>query len=180
MPHADNLIDSIVIVSLNNLFAESIFFWLNVIYLFAVLKQNMTPQVILVGTHYDKLPKATRDALIEKFFRDFRYEIAETPLKDLVSYDFVVDNSTKEDEKFSKIKSEIFRLAKRQPDWGKKTPSKWLSLEREIQCQKESGLKVLSTSKKDNVTLACIYMYIEDLSWVLMYYWIYQTSWGKR
>ena len=118
------------------------------IYLFAALKQNVNPQVILVGTHYDKLPKAERDTLIGKFFRDLRCEIAATPLKELVSYEFVVDNSKKDDDSFSKIKSEIFRLAKLQPDWGKKTPSKWLPLERELQCLKESGLKVLYTSEK--------------------------------
>ena len=60
---------------------ESIFFWLNVIYLFAALKQNIKPQIILVGTHYDKLPKAELDAQIEKFFRDLRCEIATTPLR---------------------------------------------------------------------------------------------------
>ena len=126
-------------------FSESIFFWLNVIYLFAALKQNITPQVILVGTHYDKLPKAERDALIEKFFRDLYCKIAATPLKELVSNEYVVDNSKKDDSSFSNIRSEIFRLAKLQPNWGRMTPSKWLPLEREMQGLKESGLKVTST-----------------------------------
>ena len=126
-------------------FSESIFFWLNVIYLFAALKQNITPQVILVGTHYDKLPKAERDALIEKFFRDLHCKIAATPLKELVSNEYVVDNSKKDDSSFSNIRSEIFRLAKLQPNWGRMTPSKWLPLEREMQGLKESGLKVTST-----------------------------------
>ena len=116
------------------------------IYLFAALKKNIKPQVILVGTHYDKLPKPERDTMVEKFLRELRCELATTPLKELVSYDFIVDNSKKEDDKFSAIKEEIFRLAKLQPDWGKKTPSKWLPLERELQCLKESGLKVILAS----------------------------------
>ena len=128
-------------------FSESIFFWLNVIYLFAALKQNIKPQIILVGTHYDKLPKAERHALIEKLFRDLRCEIAATPLKELVSNEYVVDNSKKDDSSFSDIQSEIFRLAKLQPNWGKMTPSKWLPLEREMQGLKESGLKVMSTEQ---------------------------------
>ena len=112
------------------------------IYLFAALKKNIKPQVILVGTHKDKLSKPEHNALIQKFMRELRCELATTPLKELVSNDFVVDNSRKDDENFSEIKAEIFRLAKLQPDWGKKTPSKWLPLERELQCLKESGLKV--------------------------------------
>ena len=90
------------------------------------------------------MPKAERDALIEKFFRDLRCEIVTTPLKELVSEEYVVDNSKTDDSSFSDIRSEIFCLANLQPNWGKMTPSKWLPLEREMQGLKESGLKVLS------------------------------------
>ena len=91
---------------------ESIFFWLNVIYLFAALKQNIKPQIILVGTHCDKLPKAELDAQIEKFFRDLRCEIGTTPLKE----EYVVDNLKTDDSSFSDIRSEIFCLANLQPN----------------------------------------------------------------
>ena len=35
-------------------------------------------------------------------------------------------------------------MAKIQPHWGEETPSKWLPLDREVQCANEPGLKVLS------------------------------------
>lgn len=111
--------------------------------MFAALKGGFHPHVLLVGTHIDKLPKTKRDQIVEECFRELRCSLAETPLKDILSQqEFVVDNTKKNDESFAQIKAEILRLAKLQPHWGEKTPTKWLPLDRELQCLKEDGLKV--------------------------------------
>ena len=116
---------------------------MNVIYLFAAQKDGIYPQVILVGTHKDKLPKTDRSKIIEQCFKDLRREIADTPLKEILSQvEVAVDNTRKTDESFSKLKEEILHLARLQPQWGQKTPTKWLPLNRELQYLKEDGLKV--------------------------------------
>ena len=113
------------------------------IYLFAKPKDSSHPQVILVGTHKDKLPKTNRKQIVDECFKDLRREIVDTPLMDIISQEEVaVDNTQKADESYSKLREEILRLAKLQPQWGQKTPTKWLPLNRELQQLKEDGLKV--------------------------------------
>ena len=124
---------------------DSIFFWLNIAYMFAASKRNINPHVILVGTHADKLPKENRDKIVEKCFREIRCLLADSPLKNILSEkEYVVDNTKKDDPCFAQLQTEIFSLARLQPHWGEQTPSRWLPLDREIQSAKDSGLKVLS------------------------------------
>ena len=124
---------------------DSIFFWLNILYMCAASKGNIYPHVVLVGTHADKLPKANRDEIAAKCFREIRCSVADSPLKHILSdKEYVVDNTKKGDPCFAQIQSEIFNLARLQPHWGEQTPSRWLPLEREIQSAKDSGLKVIS------------------------------------
>ena len=127
---------------------DSIFFWLNIVYMFAATKRLIHPHVILVGTHADKLPKANRDQVAEMCFREIRSLLADSPLKHIMSdKEFVVDNTKKTDPCFSQLQTEIFALAQLQPNWGIQTPSRWLPLEREIQHAKDSGLKVIPIGK---------------------------------
>ena len=127
---------------------DSIFFWLNIVYMFAATKRHIHPHVILVGTHADKLPKANRDQVAEMCFREIRSLLADSPLKHILSdKEFVVDNTKKTDPCFSQLQAEIFALAQQQPNWGIQTPSRWLPLEREIQHAKDSGLKVIPIGK---------------------------------
>ena len=127
---------------------DSIFFWLNILYMFAASKQHIHPHVILVGTHADKLPKANRDQVADMCFREIRSLLADSPLKHILSdKEFVVDNTKKTDPCFTQLQTEIFDLARLQPYWGIKTPSRWLPLDREIRNAKDSGLKVLSLGK---------------------------------
>ena len=127
---------------------DSIFFWLNIVYMFAISKQNILPHVILVGTHADMLPKASRDQVADSCFREIRSLLANSPLKQILSdKEFVVDNTKKTDPCFNQLQTEILNLAQLQPYWGVQTPSRWLLLEREIQHAKDSGLKVLSIGK---------------------------------
>ena len=124
---------------------DSIFFWLNILYMCAASKGNIYPHVVLVGTHADKLPKANRDDIAAKCFREIRCSVADSPLKHILSdKEYVVDNTKKGDPCFAQLQSEIFKLARLQPHWGEPTPSRWLPLEREIQSAKDSGLKVIS------------------------------------
>ena len=124
---------------------DSIFFWLNILYMFTASRRNIHPHVILVGTHADKLPKANRDKIADKCFREIRCSLADSPLKHILSdREYMVDNSKKTDPCFAQLQTEIFNLARQQPHWGEQTPSRWLPLEREIQSAKDSGLKVLS------------------------------------
>ena len=102
--------------------------------------------MILVGTHKDRLPKTNREQIVDECFKDLRREIADTPLMDILSQEEIaVDNTQKTDESFSKLRDEILRLAKVQPEWGQKTPTKWLPLNREVQQLQEDGLKVFIT-----------------------------------
>ena len=127
---------------------DSIFFWLNIVYMFAATKRHIHPHVILVGTHADKLPKSNRDQEAEMCFREIRSLLADSPLKLILSdKEFVVDNTKKTDPCFSQLQAEIFSLAQLQPNWGIHTPSRWLPLEREIQHAKDSGLKVIPFGK---------------------------------
>ena len=124
---------------------ESILFWLNIVYMFAESKHDIQPHVILVGTHLDKLPKQNRDEICNRCFREIRCTLADSPLTDILSTkEFLVDNTKPSNPGYAQIQAEIFRLAQLQPYWGEQTPSKWLPLDREIQCKKESGVKVLS------------------------------------
>ena len=127
---------------------DSIFFWLNIVYMFAASKRHIHPHVILVGTHADKLPKANRDQVAEMCFREIRSLLADSPLKHILSdKEFVVDNTKKTVLCFSQLQAEIFALAQLQPNWGIQTPSRWLPLEREVQHAKDSGLKVIPIGK---------------------------------
>ena len=113
------------------------------IYLFAALKDGVHPQVILIGTHRDKLPKTNREQIVEECFKDLRKEIADSPLMEILSQEEVaVDNTKQSDETFSKLREVILCLAQLQPQWGQKTPAKWLPLNREIKQLQEDGLKV--------------------------------------
>lgn len=111
--------------------------------MFAASKDAIQPHVVLVGTHADKLPRSNREAVIARFFREFRNAIAETPLNAILAEtEYSVDNTKKNNQVFSQLKTEIFNLAKLQPNWGEKSPTKWLPLDREMQLRKESGDKV--------------------------------------
>ena len=124
---------------------ESILFWVNIVYMFAKSKNDIQPHVILVGTHLNKLPKQNRDEIVNKCFRQIRCKLADSPLKDIVSTkESLVDNTKPSNPGYAQIQAEVFRLAQLQPHWGEQTPSKWLPLDREIQCAKESGFKVIS------------------------------------
>ena len=124
---------------------DSILFWLNSVYMFAKSKSHTEPHVILVGTHADKLPKENRDKVIAMCFRSIRLSLADSPLKIVLSNkEYVVDNTVETDPSYAQIQAEVLRLAQLQQHWGEQTPSKWLQLDREIQCAKESGTKVLS------------------------------------
>ena len=127
---------------------DSIFFWLNIVYMFAASKQSIYPHVILVGTHADKLPRANQDKIVDKCFREIRCLLADSPLKTVLSdKEFVVDNTKKADPCFAELQTEIVTLARLQPHWGEHTPSKWLPLDREIQSARKSGVKVLSVEQ---------------------------------
>ena len=127
---------------------DSIFFWLNILYMFAATKRHIHPHVILVGTHADKLPKANRDQVADMCFREIRSLLADSPLKQVLSdKEFLIDNTKTTDPSFTQLQTEIFNLAQLQPDWGIETPARWLPLEREIQNAKNSGLKVLSLAR---------------------------------
>ena len=102
--------------------------------------------MILVGTHKDRLPRTNREQIVDECFKDLRREIADTPLMDILSQEEIaVDNTQKTDESFSKLREEILRLAKLHPQWGQKTPTKWLPLNRVVQQLQEDGLKVFIT-----------------------------------
>ena len=136
---------------------NSIFFWLNTVYMFAVTKSHINPHVILVGTHADKLPKSSRDQEADTCFREIRSLIADSPLKQILSdKEFTIDNTKKSDPSLTQLQTEIFELAQRQPYWGIETPTRWLPLEREIRHAKDSGLKVLTLAmiKQVNSRLA--------------------------
>ena len=114
--------------------------------MFTAFKPDHKPHVILVGTHGDRIPKENRYAIAAKFFREFRSEIAGSPLNVILSKtEFIVDNTKKSDEVYCQLKTEIFELAKLQSTWGEKTPTKWLPLDREVQRLKETGFKVKTT-----------------------------------
>ena len=124
---------------------DSFFFWLNTVYMFTASKPNIQPHVILVGTHADKLPKANRGQVADMCFREIRSSLADSPLRYILSdEEFAVDNTKKTDPCSAQLQTEILKLAQLQPWWGKKTPSRWLPLDREIQLAKNNGLKVLS------------------------------------
>ena len=164
---------------------KSIFFWLNIVYMFAASKQNTSrthPQVILVGTHADKLPKANRDDFVNWCFRRIRCLLADSPLKTVLSEkEFVVDNTRKTDPSFAELQAEIFSLAKLQPNWGEQTPSKWLPLEREIQSEREAGVKVmpvrhikqlnsgLEVNIPDDAELQLLLQYLHDSGEILYF-----------
>ena len=61
---------------------------------------------------------------------------------------------------------------------GKNMMMIWMS----SKWKKDINLRSLYYSQTAQVCNCVInpFMYIEDLTWVLMFYWIYQTSWGKE
>ena len=146
--HFIGFVTSLSLIKYAFTYVDSIFFWLNIVYMFAATKRHIHPHVILVGTHADKLPKANRDQVAEMCFREIRSLLADSPLKHILSdKEFVVDNTRKTDPCFSQLQAEIFALAQLQPNWGIQTPSRWLPLEREIQHEMDSGLKVIPIGK---------------------------------
>ena len=111
--------------------------------MFASIKKDIQPHVLLVGTHADKLQSKDRETIIQQLFDGFRNSIVDSPFNSiLVQTEYAVDNTKRNNPVYTKLKAEIFEIAKSLPSWGEKTPSKWLPLEREIQNLKDEGRKV--------------------------------------
>ena len=111
--------------------------------MFASIKKDIQPHVLLVGTHADKLPTKDRESIIKQLFDGFRQTIEDTPFNSILRpKEFDVDNTKQDDPVYTKIKKEIFEVAQSLPNWGEKTPSTWLPLEREIQLLKDKCQKV--------------------------------------
>ena len=111
--------------------------------MFASIRTDIQPQVLLVGTHADKLPRNDRETIIQQCFHEFRDSIVGYPFNSvLAKKEYAVDNTKKNIPVYSQLKNELFELAKSLPNWGENTPSKWMPLDREIQIRKESGSKV--------------------------------------
>ena len=112
--------------------------------MFASAKKDIQPHVLLVGTHADKLPTHCRDTIIQQLFDRFRESIVDTPFNSILTKtEYALDNTKKKSKKYTELKKEILDLAKSLPNWGEKTPSKWLPLEREIQVLKDKDQKVI-------------------------------------
>ena len=71
---------------------DTILFWLKTVIMFATPKDKHLPQVILVGTHSDKLPRENRDEIVSKCFLEIRCSL---PLKCLLSTKEYVVNTNR-------------------------------------------------------------------------------------
>ena len=167
--------DYLKITSISDI--DSISFWLNNVYMFATSKGHIHPHVILVGTHADKLPTENRDKIIDKCFREIRCSLAATPLKSVLSTkEYVVDNIKKTDPVYAQVQAEIIRLAQLQPYWGEQTPSKWLPLDREIQCVKDNGLKILSMKQIKEINSELEVNVSDDTELLLFLRFLHETG----
>ena len=111
--------------------------------MFASINKDVQPHVLLVGTHADKLPRKDRETIIKQIFHEFRDSIVDSPFCSILAQcEYAVDNTIKKNPVYLRLKDKIFEVAKSLPNWGEKTPTKWLPLDREIQYLKESGHKV--------------------------------------
>ncbi|KAK3591660.1 hypothetical protein CHS0354_040568 [Potamilus streckersoni] len=103
---------------------------------------QVTPPVILVGTHVDQIQEDKRDGITSMYFQQICRILKDKPtLKHLV--DFIAIDNTRYDPQLKRLKDRIFQLASEQPYWGEEVPSSWLPLEEALMKLKASGKKVI-------------------------------------
>ncbi|KAK3611542.1 hypothetical protein CHS0354_016474 [Potamilus streckersoni] len=127
--------------------------WLNSILSCAPSSKASIPNVILVGTHVDKIPEKSRKEVIDKYFRKLRYMLREKPtIRHLVD-DIAIDN-TQHDPMMEELKRRIFELSSKQPHWGEEKPARWIPLEQALMTLKASGAKVVPLSLIEDINMS--------------------------
>ncbi|KAH3798097.1 hypothetical protein DPMN_151687 [Dreissena polymorpha] len=124
-------------------------FWLNAIYMYSGYKSmadTISPTVILVGTRKDEMAGNDEDKEIQK---DKYFDEALGPferssiLQHIHDKKFLVNNLSREDPVFQKIRREIKRLAEQQDYWGVKYPVKWIQMEQSLDKLRDRGKQLL-------------------------------------
>lgn len=121
-------------------------FWLNSIHTYSAKYGKISPTVILVGTHIDKLEGTPAEKLQkgEKYFDDALKSFISSPaLEHVHSKKFFVDNTNKEED-FDSLRREILNLARTHRSWDQVVPARWLLLERSLEQLKCEGNEIIS------------------------------------
>ena len=117
---------------------EFLFYWLNSIYI-AASKNSAQPNVALILTHADMIEASDKSTYIERYKNDILHLTQGKPYSMYLSGDniFVVDNKSRSEEEFNKVRREIFKMLEKQKSWGMERPVRWLKLEADIRKQME-------------------------------------------
>ncbi|KAH3689069.1 uncharacterized protein LOC127864138 [Dreissena polymorpha] len=128
-------------------------FWLNAIHMYSGYKSmtgRITPTVILVGTHKDKMEGSDeeKETKKDKFFDKALQAFARTKiLKHIHRKKYLVNNLTSEDPVFKQIRKEIRRLAEKQEFWNENYPVRWIQMEQSLDKLRDSGKQLLEKNE---------------------------------
>ncbi|MEW8548233.1 MAG: COR domain-containing protein, partial [Candidatus Thiodiazotropha sp.] len=121
-------------------------FWLNSIHTYSAKYGEISPTVILVGTHIDKLDGTEEEKLQkgEKYFDDALKSFINSPaLQHVHSRKFFVDNTNAEED-FDSLRREILDLARTHRSWNQVVPARWILLERSLEQLKCEGNEIIT------------------------------------
>ncbi|XP_069101772.1 uncharacterized protein [Argopecten irradians] len=103
---------------------------------------KLTPPIILVGSHLDKLGNSEKE---KKESKDKLFDSMEGISSDTNVY--LVDNTNKDDPGFQQIRDHIVEVAKHQKNWGKMIPATWLNLDIDLRSLKQQKRYIVKLSE---------------------------------
>ncbi|XP_060080046.1 uncharacterized protein LOC132559445 [Ylistrum balloti] len=108
------------------------------------------PPIIFVGTFLDKLKKKRKRKDYKKQVDDIRLSVCRFP--ELSAFNFIkfctLDNSLgAHHEELEILRGFVTEAAEHQDQWGRKVPSQWLKLEKDLLEARENGKRILKLSQ---------------------------------
>ncbi|KAH3798366.1 hypothetical protein DPMN_151965 [Dreissena polymorpha] len=122
-------------------------FWLNSIRIYSgydSMEGRISPTIILVGTHKDKMHGDDKEIQKDKYFERALKSLKSTSiLHHIYRRKFLVNNLSPDDSVFHELQREIELLAEEQDYWGDKYPFKCIQMEQFLDKMRDKGEQLL-------------------------------------
>ena len=108
-------------------------YWLGIMHS-QVTEKTIPPNVALVLTHKDMIQDSDKDLYIKEYISEIHNSIQDKPYSEYLTNSniFVIDNKNGNEEDFTKLQSEVFKMITKQISWGIRKPTRWLKLGADI------------------------------------------------
>ena len=124
-----------------NSVVESLDYWLNLFHTDAST-YNRTPNIAIVLTHIDKIPKdLNRNEEIGKFKESILERIKDKPYNKYIDINniYAVDNTAEDDSVFQDLRNQLLKHLSNQNTWGMDMPLTWFKLKADIKLKAEES-----------------------------------------